>query len=542
MKAVIRGKCMGLTIGVRKTLQLELQEAEINLSSVQIDRAKGCIGPETERENLNKVLATRDRLETYTLKTYRQLLHREGDTPGKLLAWIIRKEEARSPVLYLKNVDGEEVRNQINIAETFRRHLQDVVVRLLRETWRSQISDFLLPLALPKITDDMRRKLEGDLTLLEIQGALDGLPAGKTSGGDGFPTEFYKAFAAKISTPLLETFNEAMDNGELPGSMREGQIVLILKKGLEGSDPSSYRPITIINSDTKILCKILAKRVRTVIQELIHEDQCGFIPNRNTTMNLRRLSHVIHETEDSLEDQAIVSIDITKAFDTVEWPYLMQTLTQMGFGPRFRAWVQLLYTKPVGRIRMAGILSDTLSISRGTRQGCPLSPLLFALAIEPMAIWTREWMDPWGIVVSERKHLISLYADDALFYLTQPMCSLPKLLEGLEKFGKVSGLKINQTKSLIFPLGALRDTPIADLPVLPIRWETESFKYLGVMVAQTPSKRLQYNIIKVLEKLGASVRFWNTLPLSVMGRVAITKMVVLPRCMYSSTRLTESPK
>ena len=114
--------------------------------------------------------------------------------------------------------------------------------------------------------------------------------------------------------------------------------------------------------------------------------------------------------------------------------------------------------------------------------------------MEPMAIWTRKLMDQWGITVSGRKHLISLYADDTLFYISRPTRSLPELIAGLELFGTVSRLKLNQAKSLLFPLGALRGILRAELPVLCIRWETESFGYLGIMIEQTPSKRLQYNI------------------------------------------------
>ena len=71
-------------------------------------------------------------------------------------------------------------------------------------------------------------------------------------------------------------------------------------------DPSSYRPLTVINAVVKILCKVLAVRLRAVIRQVIHEDQCEFIPNRNTTMNLRRLAHVMHETENSREDLAVM--------------------------------------------------------------------------------------------------------------------------------------------------------------------------------------------------------------------------------------------
>ena len=75
----------------------------------------------------------------------------------------------------------------------------------------------------------------------------------------------------------------------------------------------------MMNVDTKILCKVLATRIRPAMKHINHEDQCGFIPDRNTTMNLRRLAHVMREVEDREEEMALVSIGIAKVFDTVEW-------------------------------------------------------------------------------------------------------------------------------------------------------------------------------------------------------------------------------
>ena len=150
---------------------------------------------------------------------------------------------------------------------------------------------------------------------------------------------------------------------------------------------------------------------------------------------------------------------------------------------------------------MGLLLSEEWHIGRGTRQGCPLSPLLFAIAIEPLAAWTRKVMLPWGIDVNGGIHLMSLYAIDTLFYLNDPTRSVPKLITGLERFGQISGLKVNQHKSVLFPLGNLADRTVQSLPTLPIKWETESFKYLDAMIVQTPSKRQQFNIIRVIEGL-----------------------------------------
>ena len=118
--------------------------------------------------------------------------------------------------------------------------------------------EFLAPLQLPRLTSEISAELDAELTLMEIKGTIKSLPLGKATGSDGFPLEFYKIMAPTVASWLLETFNEARDRHILPPTMREGHIAIILKKGQDSSDPALYRPITVINLDINILCKVLA--------------------------------------------------------------------------------------------------------------------------------------------------------------------------------------------------------------------------------------------------------------------------------------------
>lgn len=132
--------------------------------------------------------------------------------------------------------------------------------------------------------------------------------------------------------------------------------------------------------DVKILAKILANHLNTVVAELVKSDQGGFIPGRFARMNICRLFHNLQYTHDYSPTRAIVSLDTCKAFYSVEWPYLFQVLQLYGFGPRIIAWIRLLYTSPLTRIRVNSHVTDAFPINRGTRQGCPLSPLSFRLS------------------------------------------------------------------------------------------------------------------------------------------------------------------
>ncbi|KAJ1083890.1 hypothetical protein NDU88_004045 [Pleurodeles waltl] len=124
------------------------------------------------------------------------------------------------------------------------------------------------------------------------------------------------------------------------------------------------------------------------------------------------------------------------------WDYLWEVLHRIGIGPYFLSWVRLLYTALWERVRTGAIVSDSFDIERGTRQGYPLSPLLFALAMEPLAIHLRAGLQRWGIRVGTRKHIASHHADDALVYVTDPERSIPLLLHMMDDFGGISGLRL----------------------------------------------------------------------------------------------------
>lgn len=178
---------------------------------------------------------------------------------------------------------------------------------------------------------------------------------------------------------------ESFDEEVLPQTLTEATVTLLPKKGKDLEEVGSYRPISLLNSDQKILAKTLARRLGAFMCKLVHPDQTGFIPQRKSSHNFRRLLNVMHSPRCNQKDLVILSLDAEKAFDRVEWSYLFSVLQKFNCGDRFVSWTKILYNGPRARILTNKTLSDPFLLGRGTRQGCPLSPLLFALAIEPLA-------------------------------------------------------------------------------------------------------------------------------------------------------------
>lgn len=250
---------------------------------------------------------------------------------------------------------------------------------------------------------------------------------GKSPGSDGFPVEFYKQFIDILTPVLKEVYNEAFVLQSLPPTFDEALISVIPKKDRDPLQPSNYRPISLLNVDCKILTRILATRLERVLPGIIHPDQVGFMKNRSSTDNMRRLLHLISLNREKADTIVALSLDAEKAFDCVQWEFLFSALSNFGFKTSFITWVKMLYNSPKASVMTNGLMSPFFSLNRGTRQGCPLSPLLFNISLVPLAVLIRGNADIWGVEGGGKQHELLLYADDILVLLKDPSHSTPHL-------------------------------------------------------------------------------------------------------------------
>ena len=146
---------------------------------------------------------------------------------------------------------------------------------------------------------------------------------------------------------------------------------------------TSYRPLSLLNTDNKILAKPLAGQLQPMMPMLVLLEQAGFIPQRSTSHSLRTLMGVLHRVDPALPSEAI-QLDAEKAFGSLEWPFVGQILMRMGFGRQFLWYVDLVYASPTTRVCLNNQESPSFDIRKGTCHSCPLSSLIIALAMEPL--------------------------------------------------------------------------------------------------------------------------------------------------------------
>lgn len=271
---------------------------------------------------------------------------------------------------------------------------------------------------------------------MEIQEVIRSLPTGKAPGPNGFTANFYKCFAPELAPLMPEMYMDSLKKGTLPPTLSQALITLILNMDKEPTDCRSYRPISLTNYDSRIFSKILASRLNKVVPSLVHPDQVGFIRNRHSSDNLRRLIDIMWAVRDDAAPTVALLLDIEKAFDRVEWEYLFLVLEHLGFGGVFLGLLRLIYKEPTAAVTTNGLTSPYFKVHRGTRQGDPAFPAIFALALEPLAAVIR--LDPnfTGIRVGHMTHKVMLYADDILTFVSCPDTSMPALLSLISSFAK----------------------------------------------------------------------------------------------------------
>uniref|UniRef100_A0A3Q2PLN4 Reverse transcriptase domain-containing protein n=1 Tax=Fundulus heteroclitus TaxID=8078 RepID=A0A3Q2PLN4_FUNHE len=356
---------------------------------------------------------------------------------------------------------------------------------------------------------------------------------------------FYKSLYTNTDTyqPIeeweIKQTIKSLKNNKSPGpdgftfdpSTIKATIVVIHKEGKDPTDCQFYRPISLLNTDSRILTSILANGLNKFITQIIHPDQTGFITGRHYANNLRQRKI----------ESAIISLDAQKAFDRVSWQYLIHTLKRFGFGPYFIDWVQTLYSSPKAAVKGNGFRSARFSLERGCRQGCPLSPLLFAISIEPLAQIIRDDINIKGIEISNEIHKISLYADDVLVYLSDPKSTIPHLKKLIFQYGFYSGYKINIDKTEAMDVN---DTIPDSIKIQSgFKWPKNGIKYLGIQIPPGLNDLYEANYGRLLRIINKDLERWDTLPISQLGRVESVRMNVLPRFLYLFQMLpVEIPK
>ena len=301
-----------------------------------------------------------------------------------------------------------------------------------------------------------------------------------------------------------------------------------LKKGKDKRYIRNWRPVTLLNVDYKIVTKCLAKRLDKKIPVLIHETQSAFVRNRYIGDVIRLIEEVMNYTEHMNLPGILITVDLEKAFDSLEWSYLFKVLKTFDFGQSFINWIKTCYKNSESCVMNKGTSTGYFKLFRGVRQGDCISPMLFVLALEIFLISLRSEKNIKGIDVHGEEIKNSSFADDLTCFI-QDEQSASNLFKLLDRFTSVSGLKVNVNKNEAMWLG--KQKHCKDKP-LGVKWPDDPIKIVGIYISYDRERALQMNLAEPLEKLRCSLNFWKSRDLTILGKIQIIKTMGISRVQY----------
>jgi hypothetical protein len=366
--------------------------------------------------------------------------------------------------------------------------------------------------------------LDADFSLAEIHDAVKAMPSDKAPGPDGFISNFFKASWDLVGPDILLAFQQIADGNFAGLHLLNVSHMVLLPKCDDASSMKNYRPISLMHSFAKLFMKVLATRLASRIDELVGIEQSAFIKGRCIQDNFTYVRALLRRLHRSKTPSLLMKLDISKAFDSVSWTYLLDMLRVRGFGVRWRNWIAAFLSTASSRVLFNGEEGASIAHRRGLRQGDPLSPLLFILAMEPLprifALATEE-----GILSPLAGSIrCSLYADDVALFIKPTAGEVAVTKAILKVFGEVSGLVVNLTKSQAIPIRC--DGINIDTILQPSGLQITSLPctYLGMPLSLRRLRRI--DIQPLIDKIAARLGHWKGKLMSKAGRLTLLRVVL----------------
>ncbi|OWZ07213.1 RxLR effector protein [Phytophthora megakarya] len=379
--------------------------------------------------------------------------------------------------------------------------------------------------------------LMGPISEEEVLDAIKGLQRNKAGGEDGLNNDFYLDCAEGISAQLAHICNTLLDGQPPPKSFLKAVVVPLRKKG-DSPNALDYRPISLLQSSYKIFAKILASRLQTFLGRIIGDTQQGFVHgrqmHRSVAMMLAMLQQDFHDPNHGIASSpGIVLLDFAKAYDTVDRVFLLEVLRRFGFSADFVDLMDRMHDGTTAQFLVNGELSPPLEVRSGIRQGCPLAPLLFILAVEVLALAIAQSSEIEGLQVpgadNTEQHKFSGFVDDSTLFLQEGR-QLEAALGLIQDFGKISGLKVQPAKSCFIPLNrAVEDSEFLTIPVLK---EGHTTKYLGYEIGF--GKLAQANWAHRIRAVQRRMVTAEAAATTVVDRVDLFNTIVMPALLFTA--------
>ncbi|CAN1729936.1 LINE-1 reverse transcriptase homolog [Linum perenne] len=384
----------------------------------------------------------------------------------------------------------------------------------------------------PRVTAAHNATLNAPFSDEEFRLACFSMHPDKAPGPDGLNPAFYQKFWDVVGQDVILDCRRWLSSNHIPEEVRSTDIILLPKKD-DATLMRDFRPISLCNVRYRILAKVLANRMRLIMADIIPEEQSAFVQGRSIVDNVLiafETLHTLNLRRRAKDGEVALKVDISKAYDRVEWTYLEAVMVKMGFEKRWIEFMLLSIRSVAYSVVINSSRSEQFTPERGLRQGCPLSPFLFLICAEGLSAMVRKAAEDnliHGVRVRRGAPAVThlLFADDSFFFFRADIEETRKVKDIFQKYGRASGQLINFAKSGIFfsksTCNMLKD---AVKEILGVSQPFDRGKYLGMpsFVGRRKKDALGY----VKDRVWERTQSWKGRLLSCGGKEVLVKSVL----------------
>ncbi|WJX93691.1 hypothetical protein P8452_75185 [Trifolium repens] len=453
----------------------------------------------TLRKRMSSLLVQEDTFWRQRAKTH---WLRDGDLNTKFYHASATSRRKVNKITSLLDASDNLITNDIELCDVAHDYFADIFQRQ-----HSEIEP-VINLIDCSISPDDNNMLTAPFVIEEFKEAIFSMKPDKCPGPDGF------------------------NPGSFPTSLNLTNIALI-PKGESQVSMKDWRPISLCNVIYKLMAKVLANRLKTILDKCISVSQSAFVPGRSILDNVMVAIEVIHYMKTKTKGKAgdvALKLNISKAYDRIEWNYLRGIMLKMGFSNQWVNWIMLCVETVDYSVLVNGNVTESIKPSRGLRQGDPLSPYLFIICAEGLSALIRSTearCDLHGVKICRNAPIVShlLFADDCFLFFRANSNEAETMKSILTTYEKASGQAVNFQKSEIF---CSRNVNVADQNhisnVLGVQTVLGTGKYLGLPSMIGRSKKSTFNFIK--DRVWKKINSWSSKCLSKAGREVLIKSVL----------------
>lgn len=450
-----------------------------------------------------------------------------GDQNNSFFQNSVEQRKMRNTIREVRNQNGTILTKGNDIKSEAERFFKDLLTTIPSDFIGMAVEDLAQILDF-RCSQADREWLEKDVTFEEIKTVVFGMTNNKSPGPDGFTCEFFKSTWEINGSELVNAIKSFFIKGFLPKGLNSTILSLIPKKA-GAMEMKDFRPISCCNVLYKVISKLLANRLKEILPRFIAQNQSAFVKERLLMENVLLATELVKDYhKETVTPRCAMKIDISKAFDTVQWSFLLNILKALNFPDLFVHWIRLCITTASFSVQVNGELAGYFGSQRGLRQGCSLSPYLFVICMNVLSKMIDKEAASGNFGYHPKCKSVQLthlcFADDIMIFMDGRPRSVERVVNIFESFTGKSGLRISVEKSTIHLAGISNQIKNDIVTRFPFDLGKFPVRYLGLPLM---TKKMTMNdCTPLLESIRHRIASWTTRLLSYAGRLELLKSVI----------------